>query len=245
MRWSTLINIVFINLAIIGFGGYFYMIWMQYWASPPQPDMTTISVYDQSIYLYNRGYLVNRSEEILKRSKHHASNSANAIRPRFPSGNPHKVLPDTREFLCGTNDTEESCSKKTLNFKQIILTHLSNSLHEEGNILKQGNNTYNVHYEGPRENYKTKLPKQLLCELLNIKFKTIKRADVDPLINHLKSAMPKREFFENKFYNSCVVVASSGALKHSKLGSFIGYKRKLWNTVIFLLNVLQILMMWF
>lgn len=221
MRWSTLINIVFINLAIIGFGGYFYMIWMQYWAAPPQPDMTTISIYDQSIYLYNRGYLVNRSEEILKRSKHHA-NSANAIRPRFPSGNPHKVFPDTREFLCGFNDTEESCSKKTLNFKQIVLTHLSNSFHEEGNILKQGNNTYNVHYEGPKENYKTKSPNQLLCELLNIKFKTIKRADIDP-INHLRSAMPRREFFENKFYNSCVIVASSGALKHSKLGPFIGY----------------------
>lgn len=222
MRWSTLINIVFINLAVIGIVGYFYMIWMQYWAAPPQPDMTTISIYDQSIYLYNRGYLVNRSEEILKRSKHHATNSANAIRPRFPSGNPHKVLPDTREFLCRSNDTEESCSNKTLNFKQIILTHLSNSLHDEGNSLKQGNNTYNVHYAGSRENYKSKLPKQLLCELLNIKFKTIKKADVDSL-NHLRSAMPKREFFENKFYNSCVVVASSGALKHSKLGPFIGY----------------------
>lgn len=230
MRCSAVTNAIFLNLIIFGMGSYIYMVWTQYWVTPQRHDTSTTSTYDRQIYLYNRGYLpdeANKTElALLSRSKHELRANVTYIknsRPRIPSSNTHQFQLDTEKYQCLRNDSQTNCSIKTTEFKEKLLTELSNTFEDESNILKSGNlnNTYNVHYVGPRENFRDKTPKQVLCELLNTKLQTLKRADID-VSESIKSSMPKREFFENKYFNSCAVIASSGALKHSNLGSFIG-----------------------
>ncbi|XP_066143900.1 beta-galactoside alpha-2,6-sialyltransferase 1 [Euwallacea fornicatus] len=210
----SITNFIFINLLVIGMGGYLYMVWSRRWTTPQRQDMPTTSPYDREIYLYNRGYHMHLSNETLFRSKH------SLPRPKIPSSNPHKVALDSTEFRCLSNDSEEDCSKKTAKFKELMLIHLSNSFEEESNVLKHSNNTYNVHYEGIREDFRAKSAKQVLCELLNTKFKTLKKSDINE-DETLRNSMPKREFFENKYFNSCVMVTNAGALRHSDLGRFI------------------------
>lgn len=81
-------------------------------------------------------------------------------------------------------------------------------------------NPYNVEYRGVRGNFMEKIPRKVLCELIDTPLNTIKRSDIRSY--PLKDFIPKRAFFENKRYNSCAIVASAGSLKDSKLGALIG-----------------------
>lgn len=61
-----------------------------------------------------------------------------------------------------------------------------------------------------------------MCELKKVRIKTIRRSD-EPFSRHfIKGYIPKRDFFENKNFNSCAIIASSGGLKNSYLGGYIG-----------------------
>lgn len=232
MRCFSITIAIFINLIIFGMCSYIYLMWSQHWNSLDNQLKLTTSTYDQQIYLYNRGYLPslpseihNKSNIVKSRSKHGLQDNVNYVRnskPRFPSSNANKFELDTKKYHCLKDDSVNDCDNKTKEFKQKLLIELSNTFEDESNILKYGNmnNTYNVHYVGPRENFRRKRPKQVLCELFNTRLQTLKRSDIDSS-ESIKSSMPKREFFENKYFNSCAVIASSGALRNSNLGSFI------------------------
>ncbi|KAH1004597.1 hypothetical protein HUJ05_005390 [Dendroctonus ponderosae] len=225
MRCSTVSWVVFINLMLFGMGSYFYMVW-QYRQSPPKQSFPNISTYDNQIFLYNRGFLPNKKPTLLWRTKHASPSNVTYVKrsmPRFPSLHSHQAQFDGKFYTCLKNESAEECRKKTSQFKKKILVQLSNSVMEESNVLKQGNsnNSYNVHYAGPREDFNDKPPKQVLCELLSTKLETLRRADIAST-EPLRASMPKRHFFENRIFNSCVVVASSGALKGSNMGKFIG-----------------------
>ncbi|CAG9768976.1 unnamed protein product [Ceutorhynchus assimilis] len=221
MRCSPITNAIFLNLIIFGMGSYIYVLWTQYETNPEKPDTPTTSKFDKQIYLYNRGFLTNQT--ILSRSKHALKDNITYInnsRPRIPSSNPHQFYLDTKKYQCLSNETD--CSNKTEEFKKKLLVELGNTFSDESNILKEGNlnNTYNVHYVGPREDFRQKPQEQVSCELMKTKLQTLKKADLNTS-EPLKNSMPKRSFFQNKTFNSCAVIASAGALRNSNLGKFI------------------------
>ncbi|KAF7287186.1 hypothetical protein GWI33_002551 [Rhynchophorus ferrugineus] len=228
MRCFTITITIFINLMFFAICSYMYLLWSQYWTYQNKNDFAT-STYDQQIYLYNRGYLpeeTNNKSNIAKlRSKHALRENiiyVNNSRPRIP-GIPKDILElDTNKYVCFKNETHLLCREKNKKFRNKLLTELENTFFEQSHVLRYGgrNNTYNVHYVGPKENFRNKPANQVLCELMNTKLETLKRSDIDAS-EPIKSSMPKRAFFENKHFNSCVVVASSGALKDSNLGRFI------------------------
>ncbi|XP_030765352.1 beta-galactoside alpha-2,6-sialyltransferase 1 [Sitophilus oryzae] len=229
MRCLTISITIFLNLVVFGICSYMYLLWSQYWIYSGKQSESTTSTYDQQIYLYNRGYLPddtkNKSNLVKTRSKHEIRENIvyiNNSRPRFPSSGQKNIELDAKQFSCLKNDSRLECENKTRLIKEKILRELGNVFFEQSHVLKYGarNNTYNVHYVGPKENYRDKRPQQVLCELMNTKLETLKRGDIDSS-ETIKSSMPKRGFFENKYFNSCVVVASSGALEGSNLGTFI------------------------
>ncbi|XP_050302266.1 beta-galactoside alpha-2,6-sialyltransferase 2 [Anthonomus grandis grandis] len=213
MRCTSLTNTIFINLIIFSLGVYFYTLWTKY-DIPQKPLSPTTSTYDRQIYLYNRGLKENQSGPLLSRQKHHAN------KPMFPSSNMHVLEFDSCQYCCQTNDNPQTCHNKTLSFKMQLLRELSNTVAEEANVLNKGNaeNKYNVHYVGPKEDFTEKPAKVVLCELMNTKLNTLRRSEVE---GGLRASLPRRGFFENKAFNSCAVVASSGALRGSNLGNFI------------------------
>lgn len=110
---------------------------------------------------------------------------------------------------------------KTLVFKDELLKELRKVLTDESNILKVGiENPYNVHYRGVRGNFLDKPPRTLLCQLREIFLKTLQRMDVGSHI--MRDFLPKRGLFEKRRFNSCAIIASSGGLSNSNLGSLIG-----------------------
>lgn len=217
------------------------MVWAQYRQSPPKQDSPNISTYDNQIFLYNRGFLPSGKPSIvLSRTKHASPGSITYVKhsmPRFPSLHSHQVHLDSTFYLCVKNESAEECRRKTEEFKEKMLVQLGNSVMEESNVLKQGNsnNSYNVHYAGPREDFNDKPAKQVLCELLSTKLDTLRRADIASS-QPLRASLPKRHFFENRVFNSCVVVASSGALKGSNMGRFIGESNRFLKTSAIFFN---------
>lgn len=140
---------------------------------------------------------------------------------RFPNLQQKDFDLDSTKYMCLLNDSKTDCDKKTAEFKEKILKELSKVFSDESNILKIGTeNPYNVQYRGIKSNYADKLAKTVLCQLMNTRLNTLRRNDVGT--HPLKDYIPKRSLFENKRFNSCAVVSSSGALKDSGLGKFIG-----------------------
>lgn len=214
--------------------GYMYLLWSQYWMFMERQTGTTTSTYDQQIYYYNRGYLpieVNRTHntsEVKLRIKHSLKENVTYTliknsRPRFPNLQGNDFELDNKKHVCLKNDTVTECSVKSYEFKEKILKELRRVLEDEGNILKTGTeNPYNVQYEGTKGNYDTKTRNEIMCELKEVKVKTLKKGDIKHGPYNLVDFLPKRNLFENRKFNSCAIVASSGALKDSKLGKNIG-----------------------
>lgn len=214
--------------------GYMYLLWSQYWMYMDKQTGTTTSTYDQQIYFYNRGYLpteINKTQngsDIKLRIKHSLKDNTTYTliknsKPRFPNLQSRDFELDTKKFLCLRSDTQGECLRKSEDFQEKLLKELKRVLEDEGNILKVGaENPYNVTYEGPRSDFSSKSPEQLLCELKNIKIRTLKRGDVPKKFKKLNDYLPKRGVFENRKFNNCGIVASAGALKDSNLGKTIG-----------------------
>lgn len=224
---------VFINLIFFGMIGYMYLLWSQYWLSDEKEvELNTFS-YDQQIYFYNRGYNVNTSTTIgideKKRVKHALKENVTITliknaRPRFPHLQPKDFEMDTEKYRCKKSDSANDCDRKTLEYKEKILNELKRVFMDESNVLKWGldsPNPYNVHYVGIKGNHLNKPPSRVRCELKRVKLKTIKRTDKPFNSKDLRYLIPRRTLFENKHFNSCAVVASSGALSGSNLGKLI------------------------
>nr|XP_015836058.1 PREDICTED: beta-galactoside alpha-2,6-sialyltransferase 2 isoform X2 [Tribolium castaneum] len=221
---------VFINLVFFGMCGYMYLLWSQYWMFMERQTGTTTSTYDQQIYYYNRGFLPNDNKthnETKLRIKHSLKDNVTVTliknsKPRFPNLQGREFELDTKKYICLKNDSFKNCSSKSLEFKEKILKELRRVLEDEGNVLKIGaENPYNVQYEGTKGNFYDKTPKEIMCELEKIQVKTLKRGDVAGGPHNLGDFLPKRGLFENRNFNSCAIVASSGALKDSNLGKKI------------------------
>lgn len=225
---------VFINLVFFGMCGYMYLLWSQYWMFMEKQTGTTTSTYDQQIYFYNRGYLpteINKTQNVTDsklRIKHSLRDNVTYTfvknsKPRFPNLQNKDFELDTKKYICLKNEAQNECLDKSKEFKEKLLKELKRVLEDEGNILKVGaENPYNVTYEGLRSDFSSKTPEQVLCELKEIKIKTLKRGDVPKHFKQLNDHLPKRGVFENRRFNSCAIVASAGALKDSNLGKFIG-----------------------
>lgn len=230
---------VFVNLVIIGMGGYIYLIWSQYWLYLERQNpnaMTTRNIYDQQIYYYNHGYYneskyfndshTNSKKKIsVREAKNVSVILIKNSRPRFPNLQTKELELDTNKFRCFSNNSEDICLEKTTNFKIELLYELRRVFTDESNVFKTGVdalNPYNVFYKGQRENFNDKTAKQLLCELKNVVVRTVIRSD-DPF-NKLDIGIhfPKNGLFEKKHFNTCAIIASSGSLKDSNLGALIG-----------------------
>lgn len=244
MRALVLSIWVFINLVFFGMVGYMYLLWSQYWMYLERQIQPTTFNYDQQIYYYNRGYAFNDS------FKHNSSNSrikhsltddtsvtlVKNSKPRFPNLQDKDFQADTRKYDCTARDNTSECNTKTLEYKDAILKEMRKVFTAEGNFFRFGlENRYDVRYEGNRGNYINKNARQLLCQLKKSKVKTLRRLDLAPGAHILREFLPKRGIFENKYYNTCAVVASAGSLRYSKLGKVIG--RYIINTK----NVVQFL----
>ncbi|KAJ8960809.1 hypothetical protein NQ318_020105, partial [Aromia moschata] len=220
---------VFINLVFFGMCGYMYLLWSQYWMYMDRQTETTTSTYDQQIYYYNRGYYpndINNRSESRPRTKHSTSKENSSFtlvknsKPRFPNLQPKEFELDTKRYICRRNDSSVDCYSKTSEYKDKIIKELRKVFTDESNILKTGSeNPYNVRYGGKRGNYLDKTPKDILCELRETPMNMLKRRDVGS--HPVREYIPRRGLFENKRFNSCAIVASAGALRHSNLGSLI------------------------
>lgn len=140
---------------------------------------------------------------------------------RFPNLQPKDLEFDSKKYYCLERDSKGDCDMKTIAFKDEILRELRKVFMDESNILKVGvENPYNVDYRGVRGNFLDKPPRTLLCQLKEIAMRTLQRLDVG--YHNLKHFLPTAELFDGKRFNSCAIIASSGALKNSNLGAFIG-----------------------
>ncbi|XP_060517236.1 beta-galactoside alpha-2,6-sialyltransferase 1 [Cylas formicarius] len=235
MRILTISAIVFLNLIIFGMCGYLYLLWCEYWLNLNKANLGSTVNYDEQIYLYNRGYLPtegsNKSNaynatDVKLRTKHSIKYGYENItfvkngRPRLPSIRKKLIGLDSKEFFCLTNETNMDCNKKTLEFKKKLLAEFRNVLEEESDVFKTKKNRYNVTYKGVQQDFQQKTTNQVLCELRDAQLNTLKRSDIK-FPDSVKKYIPKRGFYETRTFNSCAVVASSGALKNSNLGSFI------------------------
>lgn len=236
MRALVLSIWVFINLVFFGMVGYMYLLWSQYWMYLERQVQPTTFSYDQQIYYYNRGYYITndtikQNATDRRRIKHSLLDNTSVTlvknsKPRFPNLQDKDFEADTRKYSCTKNDNTTECDSKTSQYKNTILSEMRKVFTAEGNFFRTGlENRYNVNYEGARGNYLNKNAKQLLCQLKRIKVRTLRRLDLAPNSHVLREFLPKRGIFENKYYNTCAVVASAGSLKDSKLGETIGNAR--------------------
>nr|XP_022914456.1 beta-galactoside alpha-2,6-sialyltransferase 1 [Onthophagus taurus] len=224
---------VFINLLFFGMCGYMYLLWSQYWLNSDKDLESSTNNYDQQIYLYNRGFLVNDSSkyddtstsEIKNRIKHSSSSIDNITvvrnsKPRFPNVQKSEFIFDSKKFVCKSNDSKIACNEKTQSFKDKLINEMKRVFLDEGNVLKPGgkDNSYNVNYQGPRENYMEKSQNHMLCELRNVKIDTIQRRDVPSKLNSFKGYFPNKGIFEDVQFKSCAVISSAGSFTLSGSG---------------------------
>lgn len=229
---------VFVNLVIIGMGGYIYLLWSQYWMYLERQNpnvITTRNVYDQQIYNYNHGIL-NESKydnEILSNTKKKLQTRdlknisvilVKNSKPRFPNLQNKELELDTDKFRC-LDDSDSECEEKIANFKIELLYELRRVFTDESNVFKSGvetQNPYNVYYKGKRENFMDKNTKQLLCELKKVQVRSVLKTDEPFNKLEIGKHLPRRTLLDNKHYNTCAIIASAGSLKDSNLGALIG-----------------------
>lgn len=230
---------VFVNLVVLGMGGYIYLLWSQYWLyleRQSQNAITTRNIYDQQIYFYNHGYpnetKPNRSDIHVVRRKHTVREIKNTTvtliknsRPRFPNLQNKELPLDTNRYKCFPNTTDTDCARKTTNFKNELLYELRRVFSDESNVFKSGmdmHNPYNVMFVGKRGNHGDKTWKQLMCELKSVQVRTVLRSD--PPFNRVDIGkhFPRKGLFERRHFNTCAIIASAGSLRNSSLGSLIG-----------------------
>ncbi|KAI4464393.1 beta-galactoside alpha-26-sialyltransferase [Holotrichia oblita] len=221
---------VFINLVFFGMCGYMYLLWSQYWMYIEKDVQTTANTYDQQIYYYNRGYPMNETIKFLNntesktRIKHSTKDNNNVTiirnsKPRFPNVQGSEFPTDIQKYVCIKDDSTTSCDNKTLQYKERLFKELKRVFLDESNVLKPGqDNYYNVAYKGPKENYMEKTPKEILCELKNVKLSTLTSSEVH---TDLKNFIPTTDLFENTRFNSCAIISSAGSFTNSSSGKLI------------------------
>ncbi|XP_017777225.1 PREDICTED: beta-galactoside alpha-2,6-sialyltransferase 1 [Nicrophorus vespilloides] len=221
---------VFINLIFFGMCGYMYLLWSQYWMYIEKDLYSNSNNYEQQIYYYNRGFLINDSaqSEVKTRTKHSVKDLQNVTiiknsRPRFPNLQSEDFVLDTVKYRCSEDESTNECDNKVKQYKEKILNELKRVFLDESNVLKHATdqNPYNVHYQGIKENHLNKYRNQLVCEFKRIQFTVIRRSDEPFKSNYLRDLIPKKKFLDNRQYNSCAVVSSAGSLTNSNLGQFI------------------------
>ncbi|KAL3281210.1 hypothetical protein HHI36_004424 [Cryptolaemus montrouzieri] len=225
---------VFINLLFFGMCGYMYVLWSQYWLYMVGEVNPTPSPYDQQIYFYNHGFMPTEkyvqvhkyNEQAKLRTKDSLKENSTYTfikdsKPRFPNVRNSDFELDTKKYRCRRNTKEFDCHSRTKEYKEKLLREFGRVLLDESSAFKSGSeNPYNVQFDGVRQNFEDKSPQKLLCELKTTNINTLRRSDL-PLESYLRPYLPKRSVFENKSFNSCVIVSSSGALYNSNLGKFI------------------------
>lgn len=148
----------------------------------------------------------------------------NGGRPRFPNLERSFIEMDSKKHQCEI-EKPERCMGKVEEFKSLVLKEFRRILMDEGNILKAitSSNPYSVVYNATKHgNYKEKDTKELLCDLKSKSIRTITALDAPFAALGFGKRIPKLPLLKNNFYNSCAIVASSGALLGSNLGNFIG-----------------------
>lgn len=148
----------------------------------------------------------------------------NGGRPRFPNLERSFIEMDSKKHQCEI-EKPDKCMLKVEEFKSLVLKEFRRILMDEGNILKaiSSSNPYSVVYNATKHgNYKDKDTKELLCDLKSKSIRTITSVDAPFAALGFGKRIPKLPLLKNNFYNSCAIVASSGALLGSNLGDFIG-----------------------
>lgn len=194
------------------------------------PVKNTTDLQYQSVHNKSAQHvLINGYDKFLMLKKSRSKKQINVIkrnggRPRFPNLERSFIEMDSRKYQCDVAKPE-MCMSKVEEYKSLILKEFRRILMDEGNILKAitSSNPYNVQYNATKHgNYKEKDSKELLCELKNKNIGTITGLDAPFAGLGFGKRIPKLPLLKNNFYNSCAIVASSGALLGSNLGDFIG-----------------------
>lgn len=226
---------IFVNLVVLGMGGYIYLLWSQYklYLERENPHaITTKNIYDQQIYYYNRGFLndtkVNSERKRRKQPREIKNVSITLVKnskPRFPNLQNKELELDNDRFKCFKDDSEDACAEKTANFKNELLYELRRVFSDESNVFKTGvetQNPYFVSYKGEKGNFMDKTAQELLCELKNVIVRSVLRNDSPFDVLDIGKYFPRKGLFEKKHFNSCAIISSAGSLKNSSLGTMIG-----------------------
>lgn len=141
--------------------------------------------------------------------------------PRFP--NIHKPILelDSEKYACNDYTTSE-CEAKTTEFKELLLKEFHRVLMSDSKVFTSGldsQNFYNVKYK-KKDTKPLIRDEDILCALKNVKIKTITVND-EPFAS-LGYKIPNNPLQEGRFFNTCAVVTSAGALRGSRLGELIG-----------------------
>lgn len=261
MRAAAMSVWVFINLLCFGMCGYLYLIWSQYWmyiekqrlfnnspteaihktATIQNADKYSKSPYNSTMFSHkNRrsavGAVWSGSGQSSKSGSLHPSTNViirhNSGGPRFP--NIHKPLLefDSEKYVCDDFMTTE-CEEKNNEFRELLVKEFHRVLMGDSKVFRSGldsQNIYDVKYESGNKIEASK--DDVMCALKQVPFKTVTAND-EPF-GRLGFKIPEAPLQERRFFNTCAVVTSAGALLGSRLGDFIG--KFLWFCKDYLLD---------
>lgn len=226
---------IFVNLVVLGMGGYIYLIWSQYklYLEKENPSaLTTKNIYDQQIYYYNRGFLNDtrlsnerKRRKQIRETKNESITVVKNSKPRFPNLQMKELELDTDRFKCFKEDDHDTCAEKTISFKTELLYELRRVFSDESNVFKSGvetQNPYNVNFKGKKGNFMDKTAQELLCELKDVVVRSVLKNDSPFDVLDIGKFFPRKGLFEKKHFNSCAIISSAGSLKNSSLGTLIG-----------------------
>ena len=132
-------------------------------------------------------------------------------RPHFTNSKITNIAFDASKFICSEQNSDE-CVNKTSNYKVKILEEFKRILHE---TKEESEFLYNVNYSKIETNATE------YCHLLEANVRTLSIDDSPFDSNEIGTKFPGNPLF-TEAGKSCAIVASSGSLKNSNLGKFIG-----------------------
>lgn len=88
-------------------------------------------------------------------------------------------------------------------------------------LLPQHENKYGVKYRGSKFRG-SPTREQLLCSFRGAGVRSLRDGDEPFTRQGVAKHFPSTALLEGRYFNTCAIISSAGALKGSKLGNFIG-----------------------
>ncbi|XP_071516178.1 uncharacterized protein SiaT [Panulirus ornatus] len=227
MRLMGLSVWIFLNLVFLGMGAYLYLLWVQYWR-----------------YAQNNRFLPHSSNNHTRNNRlnsHHHNIQEIEVRPgkprfhsRFLDG-PPPPPPAVAAAAGGegptqtpnvtttstTTMTTQQLRKAIEKHKMALTVHLRTAQMDGGNILFKHENKYGVKYRGAKfRGHPSR--EQLLCSFRGASVRTLRDGDQPFTSEGVAKHFPSTALLEGRYFNTCAIISSAGALRGSKLGNFIG-----------------------